>query len=168
MGHPRQATIWTRPLQRLTAVYSVATTVGTALVLGYVTPEVLLARTEIEPGNVDGWLIAFRAVGIVFLVLNAIGIAAVWDKAWVFWVILATDLFQGVGFFVVDWSSTGLSGLGMIGTYITDLGGGILGIILLGFLIRYRTPWAYQRSPRIRDGICCECSDSRRSTSATS
>ncbi|MFC9997330.1 hypothetical protein [Nocardia sp. NPDC127526] len=140
-----RATVWTEPLQRLTSVYSVATTAGTALVLGYVTPEVLLARTDIEPADVDQWLLAYRAVGFIFLLLNAIGIAAVRDKPWVFWIVLPTWLFQGIGFFAVDWPATGLRDLALIATYVTDLGSGLLALILLGFLIRYRTAWAYQR-----------------------
>ncbi|MFI9503138.1 hypothetical protein [Nocardia sp. NPDC052566] len=138
-------TAWTRRLQVTTSVYSVVTTIGTALVLGYITPELLLARTDIAPSDIDGFLVGFRITGIAFLLLNAVGIAALWDKAWVFWTILATDLFQGIGFFFVDWPGTGLRGLGILGTYLTDVGGGILGLVLLGFALRYRTAWAYQR-----------------------
>ncbi|GAB4585818.1 hypothetical protein [Nocardia sp. IFM 10818] len=140
-----EATVWTKPLQRITSVYSVATTVGTALVLGYVTPEVLLARTDIEPAEVDQWLLAYRTVGFAFLLLNALGIAAVWNKAWVFWIVLPTWLFQGIGFFAVDWPATGLRHLALIATYVTDLGSGVLAFVLLGFVIRFRTAWAYQR-----------------------
>jgi hypothetical protein len=114
MTTTKAPTRWTRRLQLLTLVLG-GDHGGTAVVLGYIT---------------------------VFLVLNAIGIAAVWDRAWVFWVILATDVYQGVGF-TVDWSATGLRD---IRTYVTDVGGGVLRFILLGFAIRYRSAWAYQRA----------------------
>lgn len=141
----REPTVWTRRLQLLTAIYSVVTTVGTALVLGYVTPEVLQLRTEASAADIAGFLPGFRAVGVAFLVLNAIGIAALWNKTWIFWVTLLTNLAQAVGFFTVDFEVTGMRGFGVLGTYVTDGGGGLLGLVLLGFAIRYRGAWAYRR-----------------------
>lgn len=141
----REPTVWTRRLQLLTSVYSVVTTVGTALVLGYVTPEVLELRTAITATGIDAFLPAFRAVGIAFLFLNAIGIAALWNKTWIFWVVMLTNLAQGVGFFTVDFEANGMRDLAVVGTWITDGGGGVLGLVMLGFLLRYRSAWAHQR-----------------------
>ncbi|MGH8875940.1 MAG: hypothetical protein ACRD0P_01125 [Stackebrandtia sp.] len=141
----RQPTVWTRRLQLLTAIYSVVTTVGTAIVLGYVTPEVLAERTDATAAQIVGFLPGFRAVGIAFLVLNAVGIAALWNKTWIFWVALLTNLAQGVGMFTVDFETTGMRDLAVIGTWITDGGGGLLGLVLLASLIRYRTAWAHTR-----------------------
>jgi len=138
-------TVWTRRLQLLTAVVSVFTTIGTALVLGYVTPEVLVARTVISPADVDGFVFGFRIVGGIFLVANAIGIAALWNKSWVFYLMILTNLAQGVGMFAVDFTATGQRDLAVLGTYVTDGGGGLLGLVLLGFAIRYRTAWARRR-----------------------
>ncbi|ADD45375.1 hypothetical protein [Stackebrandtia nassauensis] len=141
----REPTVWTRRLQLLTAVYSVVTTVGTAIVLGYVTPEVLAERTTASAAEIDGFLPGFRAVGVTFLVLNALGIAALWNRRWIFWVAMLTNLAQAVGFFTVDFETTGMRDLAVLGTWITDGGGGLLGLVLLGFLIRYRSAWAYRR-----------------------
>ena len=141
----REPTVWTRRLQLLTSVYSVVTTVGTALVLGYVTPEVLELRTSASPEQIEAFLPGFRAVGVAFLVLNAIGIAALWNKTWIFWVAMLTNLAQAVGFFTVDFDTTGMRDLAVLGTWITDGGGGLLGLVLLGFGIRYRSAWAYRR-----------------------
>lgn len=142
----REPTVWTRRLQLLTSGYSVVTTIGTALVLGYVTPEVLEARTAATPAEIDAFLPGFRAVGTAFLVLNAIGIAALWNKTWIFWVAMLTNLAQAVGFFTVDFDTTGMRDLAVVGTYVTDGGGGLLGLVLLGFAIRHRgTAWAHRR-----------------------
>lgn len=51
----REPTSWTRPLQLTVAVGSVLTTIGTAIVLGYVTPEVIAATSpDLEVARI-GW-----------------------------------------------------------------------------------------------------------------
>lgn len=115
------------------------------MVLGYVTPEVLLARTTFTPEDVPGFLAVFRPIGFVFLAANTVGLLALRNKAWVFYFVLILNLIQGVGFFWVDLEVMGLRDLGALGSVVTDGGGGIVALVMLGFLVRYRTAWAHHR-----------------------
>ncbi|MBE1490876.1 hypothetical protein [Plantactinospora soyae] len=143
----RTPTVWTRRLQLFTAVASVLTTVGTAIVLGYVTSETIQpAWPDKSPADIDGFLLGWRAVGIIFLIANAVGILALWDRAWIFYFMLVLNVIQGIGFLTVDRHEAGLRDLGNAGSILTDGGGGIVALVLLGFLVRYRTAWAYQRA----------------------
>jgi hypothetical protein len=143
----RVPTVWTRRLQLFTAVASVLTTSGTAVVLGYVTPEVLRATSpHMSSGDIDRFLLGYRTVGIIFLAANCVGILALWNRAWIFYFVLALDVIQGIGFLTFNRQTAGLRDLGNIGSILTDGGGGIVALILVGFLIRYRTAWAHAES----------------------
>lgn len=145
----REPTAWTRPLQLIVAVGSVLTTIGTAIVLGYVTPEAIAwafpGRTIDE---LAGGLTGFHVSGVIFLIANTVGILALWNKAWVFYFVLVLDLAQGIGFLTFDREAAGLRGLGVFASVLTDGGGGLLGLVMLGFLLRYRTAWAWRRVER--------------------
>jgi hypothetical protein len=142
----RVPTRWTPRLQLLTAVVSVLTTIGTAIVLGYVTPEVIQANSpDLSSAEINRFLTGFRAVGLLFLAANAVGILALWGKAWIFYFVLTLDVIQGIGFLVFDRGAAGLRDLANIASIVTDGGGGLLAVVLLGFLIRYHTAWAQQK-----------------------
>ena len=142
----RVPTVWTKRLQLITAVASVFTTAGTALVLGYVTPELLRATSpQLTPAHLTEFLIVFRAVGLLFLVANAVGIMATWGKAWIFYFVVVLDVIQGIGFLSFDRQTAGLRQLGDVASVVTDGGGGLLALVLLAFLVRYHAAWAYRR-----------------------
>ncbi len=146
MNLRREPTRWTRPLQLTVAVGSLLTTIGTAIVLGYVTPEVVAAYSpDLSAAQIDTFLVGYRIVGLIFLAANTIGILALWGRAWVFYFVLVLDLIQGIGFLTFDRAAAGLRDLGNIASIVTDGGGGVLAVVLLGFLIRYRTAWARRR-----------------------
>lgn len=141
-------TAWTARLQWFTAAASLITTVGTAIVLGYVSPDMLHARfPDLTDDWIGGFLPVFQAVGFVFLAANAIGLLAPLGRPWVFYVVLVLDLVQGIGFVGFDRQDAGLRGLGLVGSIATDGGGGLVGLVLLASLLRYRTAWARRRTP---------------------
>lgn len=142
----REPTRWTRPLQLIVAVGSVLTTIGTAIVLGYVTPEQVAANSpDLSAQQIDSFLIGYRIVGLIFLAANTVGILALWGRAWIFYLVLVLDLVQGIGFLTFDRAAAGLRDLGNIASITTDGGGGLLALVMLGFLIRYGTAWARHR-----------------------
>ncbi len=146
MNLRREPTRWTRPLQLTVAVGSLLTTIGTAIVLGYVTPEVVAAYSpDLSVAQIDSFLVGYRIVGLIFLAANTIGILALWGRAWVFYFVLVLDLIQAIGFLTFDRAAAGLRDLGNIASIVTDGGGGVLAVVLLGFLIHYRTAWARRR-----------------------
>ncbi len=58
----REPTAWTRPLQLIVAVGSVLTTIGTAIVLGYVIPEAIApAFPGLSGDEVDTFLVGRRS-----------------------------------------------------------------------------------------------------------
>lgn len=140
-------TRWTRPLQMTVAVGSLLTTIGTAIVLGYVTPEQIAAHSpDLSAQQINNFLIGYRIVGFVFLAANAVGLLAMSGKAWVFYFILALDIIQGIGFLTFDRTTAGLRDLGNVASITTDGGGGVLALVMLGFLVRYHAAWAKHRA----------------------
>jgi hypothetical protein len=133
------------------AVGSLLTTIGTAVVLGYVTPEQVAANSpDLSAEQIHGFLVGFRVVGLVFLAANAIGLLAMWGKAWTFYFVLVLDLIQGIGFLTFDRAAAGLHDLGNLASIVTDGGGGVLALVMLGFLVRHRTAWARRRVDGVR------------------
>ncbi|GLY63607.1 hypothetical protein [Amycolatopsis taiwanensis] len=128
------------------AVGSLLTTIGTAIVLGYVTPEQIAANSpNLSAQEIDSFLVGYRIVGFVFLTANTVGLLAMRGKTWIFYFVLVLDLVQGIGFLTFDRTSAGLHDLGLIASITTDGGGGVLALVMLGFLVSYRTAWARRR-----------------------
>lgn len=143
MTAPRVDSVWSLRLQWLTSIVSVMTTTGTAIVLGFITPEVLADTfPDMTAAEIDSGLLRFRVVGVVFLFANMVGIYALTGKRWIFYFVLVLDLIQGIGFLTFDPAEKGVSGLATVGSVVTDGGGGLLAIALLAFLIRYRRSWS--------------------------
>lgn len=137
-------TAWTTRLQWLTSIVSVMTTAGTAVVLGFITTDVLTAEfPEMTAAEINDGLLRFRVVGLVFLFANMVGIYALTGRRWIFYFVLILDIVQGFGFLTFNPSEKGVRDFAMIGSIVTDGGGGLLAIILLAFLIRYRNAWAH-------------------------
>ncbi|SFQ55059.1 hypothetical protein SAMN05421810_109133 [Amycolatopsis arida] len=150
---------WTRPLQLVTAwcslVFAIGTAVQTFVVIDL--PMLELAQrlagasrpeaAQAAPGLRD----TLRAVGIVYLAGNAVGVLAVRGYAWVYWVALVVNLTQATGVVLVPTevlraSAAELGVAGVLPTLVTDGGAVLLGLALLGFLLRFRTPWARRRA----------------------
>jgi hypothetical protein len=98
-----------------------------------------------------GWLAGFRIVGTLFIVGNALGILALRGWGWVFWLAVAVNVGQAAGIVMIPpevWrASIDLYGpAGALPSAMTDGGGLLLALVLIGSFIRFRTPWARQRT----------------------
>ncbi|WP_147918264.1 hypothetical protein [Ruania zhangjianzhongii] len=145
---------WTRPLQVLTALCSVVFLIGTTL-QNFVVVDVALIETMMtqaggaDPGGeAPGFTTGFRIVGCLYMLGNALGILAFWLRSrWLFWVVLAVNLTQGLGFAMIPsqmWTAVieryGVPGI--LPSAVTDGGAALLAAVLIGTLVRYRRPWA--------------------------
>lgn len=97
-----------------------------------------------------GFLNGFRAVGVVYIVGNAIGLLALQGKSWVFWVVLAVNATQAAGVFVlpdavITAQQQFRGGAAYWTTIIVDGGALLLTLVLLISLARFRTTWARER-----------------------
>lgn len=148
---------WTRPLQVLVVVCSVVFTIGTAaqafLAIG---PELvehamrLAGRTAADAAaEAPALVTTLRVVGVLYLAGNALGLLALTGRTWVFWCALAVNATQAAGVVagmvppVVLRASADLFGpIGLAPTVVTDGGAALLSLTMIGFLLRYRRPWA--------------------------
>lgn len=161
-------TAWTRRLQALTAVCSVLFTVGTAVQTFVIIDADLVMHAMLLAGTapadaasaVPGFVAVLRAVGVAYIVGNAVGLLAFAGRTWVYVLVLVVNATQAAGVVagmvppVVLQASLDEYGLpGVLPTIITDGGAAVLVLVLLGFLVRYRTPWARQRVPRRRPSV---------------
>ncbi|MGI5502539.1 hypothetical protein [Lentzea sp. CA-135723] len=142
-------------LLRTTGIASIVFTIGTALhAFVIINDQTLhrmfeLAGAEPQPG----FLTAFRAVGCVYVVGNAIGVLALTAKprTWLFWVVLAVNATQAAGVGMVPpemWTAVreefGVPG--MLPSLVTDGGALVLVVVLVTASIAAKSVWA-QRSP---------------------
>ncbi|MFC7548178.1 hypothetical protein [Plantactinospora sp. GCM10030261] len=156
---------WTRPLQLLTVVCSVVFVIGTTLHnfliidVGTVTEMMRLAGSTPAEAQMSapGFVTGFRIVGCLYIVGNAIGLLARAGHGWVFWTVLGVNVTQAAGVvaippevFTATRAEFGPAGL--LPSLITDGGAAVLTLILVGFLIRYRRPWAYRNAGYQRNG----------------
>ena len=145
---------WTWPLQLMTALCSVVFLVGTTL-QNFVVVDVTLIETMMaEAGGVDpaaeapGFTTGFRIVGCLYMLGNALGILAFRLRTrWLFWVVLAVNLTQGLGFVMIPsqmWTAVieryGVAGI--LPSAVTDGGAALLAVLLIVTLVRYRRTWA--------------------------
>lgn len=144
-----------RRLQVLTAVCSAVFAAGTALQSFVIIDDALVTHAMGLAGVPDvaaqapGFAAVLRAVGVAYLVGNALGVLALTGRAWVFWLVLTVNATQAAGVVagfvppVVLQASIDLHGpAGVLPTLVTDGGAAVLVLVLLGFALRYRGPWA--------------------------
>ena len=144
-----------RRLQVLTAVCSAVFAFGTALQTFVIIDDALVTHAMQLAGAPDaatqapGFAAALRAVGVAYLVGNALGVLALTGRAWVCWLVLAVNVTQAAGVVaglvppVVLQASIDLYGpAGVLPTLVTDGGAAVLVLVLLAFAVRYRGPWA--------------------------
>ncbi|MCO1653741.1 hypothetical protein [Pseudonocardia humida] len=154
-------TLWTRPLQVLTVVCSAVFVLGTAaqafLVIDtdLVAHAMRLAGTSAAAAERDapGFVAALRVTGLAYLLGNAVGLLALTGRAWVFAVVLVVNATQAAGVVaglvpvVVLQASHDRFGVpGLLPTLVTDAGAALLVLVLVGFLVRFRAPWARRRT----------------------
>jgi hypothetical protein len=144
--------VWTRQLRILVAVCSAVFTIGTALQNFVIVDLALLEQTMRLAGqtadeaarNAPGFLTGFRLVGCVFIVGNAVGLLALRGWTWVFWVVLAVNVGQAAGVFMIRYevfeaSIDAYGFAGILPTVITDGGALVLAVILVASLVRARS-----------------------------
>lgn len=157
---PPTRTDWTDRLQIIAGVCSIVFTIGTALqnfaVVNLATLErmmVLAGQTGVQAADgAPGFLLGFRAVGCVYIAGNALGILALLRRnlTWLFWVVLTVNATQAAGVVMVppevfEASIDQFGPVGILPSVVTDGGALALTLLLLGFLIRFRRPWARPR-----------------------
>ncbi|MEV6237990.1 hypothetical protein [Lentzea sp. NPDC051838] len=144
-------------LLKITGIASVVFTIGTALHAFVIINEQTLQRmfelagAEPQPG----FLTAFRAVGCVYVVGNAIGILALKGKprAWLFWVVIAVNATQAAGIKMVPpemWTAVKeeFGVVGMLPSLITDGGALVLTLTLAITAVARKSVWA-QKKPAL-------------------
>ena len=144
-----------RRLQVLTAVCSAVFAVGTAVQTFVIIDDALVTHAMQLAGAPDaaarapGFVAVLRAVGIGYLVGNALGVLAVTGRTWVYRLVLAVNVTQAAGVVaglvppVVLQASIELYGpAGVLPTLVTDGGAAVLVLVLLAFAARYRGAWA--------------------------
>lgn len=133
----------------LTAACSVVFLVGTTLQNFAVVDAQLIETMMREAGGSDpagdapGFTAGFRVVGGIYMLGNALGILAYWSRAtWLFWVVLAVNATQGLGFVMIPpemWTAAldryGVPGL--LPSAVTDGGAAILTVVLVVALVAY-------------------------------
>ncbi|WP_280233456.1 hypothetical protein [Nocardia cyriacigeorgica] len=147
---------WTVPLMVFAGVASVVFTVGTAI-HGFVvvtpgTLERMMVLADADPSGADGFLTLFRAVGIVYVVGNAVGVLALRrrPRVWLFWVIVVVNATQAVGLVMVppEMFTAARERFGVAGvlpSLVTDGGAAVVALVLLGSLIATGTVWGRAR-----------------------
>lgn len=150
---------WTVPLGRLVAVASLVFAVGTALhnfaVIDVAVVEEMMRRAGgADPtGDAAGFTTGFRIVGTAYLLGNAAGILAWWHRpAWLYWLVLAVNLTQGLGWLFIPpdmWAVVRerYGTAGVLPSAVTDGGAVLLTLVLVGALVRYRRTWARVTAP---------------------
>lgn len=149
--HP---TAWTRPLRIATVVCSLVFTLGTILqnflVIDLDMLRLALQSAGASASDAPGFLLGLRIVGCLYIVGNAIGLLALTDRTWTFWVAVAVNVTQAAGVLAIpaavfDASVSLYGPAGILPSVITDGGAALLALALLGSFVVFRTPWAQRR-----------------------
>jgi hypothetical protein len=153
-----------RGLRVLTAACSAVFAVGTALQTfvviddGLVTAAMQLASVPAAQAAAEapGFVAVLRAVGIGYLVGNALGLLALTGRIWVFWLVIAVNATQAAGVVagmvpavVLQAAADEHGAAGLLPTLVTDGGAAVLVLVLLWFSVRYRGPWARGQRRRL-------------------
>lgn len=160
MGRARyQPTRWTRRLQLLVTGCAVVFTIGTALQnwifvdLTMMEHAMRLAGQSASEAaaSAPGFLSGLRLVGTAYVLGNAVGLLALWGRAWVFWVVLAVNLTQGIGWFitmppvVLEAQGATPGARALVTTVVVDGGALLLTVVLVASLVAFRGPWARRK-----------------------
>lgn len=154
-------TPWTQRWQRAVLYFAVLMIIGSLWVgFGFENTAVMTGvfqRTGLSPAAAtqaaSTFLVGYRLVAVLFCLLYALGAYGSWrGKTWAFWyVIVVFGVFGVGGVLYVPLQDTGLHGWGLVVSELTDGSGLLIGALLLGTYVHYRTPWAQART-RDREG----------------
>jgi hypothetical protein len=156
---------WTVPLQTLVVVCSAVFVVGTAIQNFVIIDEQAVVdmmrsagtSSQLAQEQAPGFLLGFRLVGCAYIVGNALGLLARTGWRWLYWAVLLVNVTQAAGVVVIppevfEVTRDRFGAVGLLPSLITDGGAAILSLVLVGFLIRYRTPWACRKMPDVQSG----------------
>lgn len=149
-------TPWTRRLQRAVLYFTVVMIIGSIVVgFGFENAAVMTGvfqRTGLSAAAAtqaaSTFLVWYRLVAVLFCLLYALGAYGSWrGKTWAFWyVIVVFGVLGAGGVLYVPLQDTGLHGWGLVVSELTDGSSLLIGVILFGAYVRYRTPWAQVRA----------------------
>lgn len=149
---------YTRPLRILVGACAAVFTIGTALhnflIIDRDLVTAMMAASGVaDPAGESGaFTTGFRAVGCLYILGNALGVLAFRTaRAWVYWTALAVNATQALGWVMIPsvmWTAVtdAYGPAGVVPAAVTDGGAALLTLVLAGFLIRYRAPWAMRRA----------------------
>lgn len=139
--------LWTPKVRLVTVLCSIVFVAGTAL-QNYVVIDLDLIEASmrlkgVETGDAPAYLSALRLVGNVFIVGNALGLLVWFRRRWLFWPVLAVNVGQAFGVFVVPFevhrAAIDAHGWpGVLPSLVTDGGAVILSIVLIVAYLRSR------------------------------
>ncbi|GHH37318.1 hypothetical protein [Amycolatopsis oliviviridis] len=139
--------LWTPKIRLVTVLCSVVFVLGTAL-QNYVIIDLDLIEASMRLKGADTaeaptYLSALRLVGNVFIAGNALGLLVWFRRRWLFWPVLAFNVGQAFGVFVVPFevhrAAIGEHGWpGVLPSLVTDGGAVILSIVLIVAYVRSR------------------------------
>ncbi|MEV6907014.1 hypothetical protein [Amycolatopsis sp. NPDC051071] len=132
--------LWTPKIRLVTVLCSAVFVLGTA-VQNYVVIDLDLIERSMRlkgapTGDASGYLGALRLVGNVFIVGNALGLLVWFRWKWLFWPVLAVNVCQALGIFLVPFevhraAIEAYGWPGVLPSLVTDGGAVILSIILI-------------------------------------
>ncbi|WP_340688543.1 hypothetical protein LCL61_10440 [Amycolatopsis coloradensis] len=139
--------LWTAKIRLVTMLCSIVFIVGTTL-QNYVIIDLDLIEASMRLKGVDtagapAYLGALRLVGNVFIAGNALGLLVWFRRRWLFWPVLAVNVAQAFGVYVVPFevhrAAIAEHGWpGVLPSLITDGGAVILSIVLIVAYVRSR------------------------------
>ena len=154
--HP---TSWTRRLQHAVLYFAVAMIIGSILV-GFVFENMAVMTGVFQRSGMSAaaatqaastFLVWYRLVAVLFCLFYVLGAYVSWQgKTWAFWyVILVFGMFGAGGVIFVPLQDTSLQGWGLVISELTDGSSFLIGAILFGTYVRYRTPWVQVRTTNV-------------------
>ncbi|WET78773.1 hypothetical protein P3102_32790 [Amycolatopsis sp. QT-25] len=138
---------WTPKIRLVTVLCSLVFVLGTML-QNYVLIDLDLIEASmrlkgVETGDAPAYLGALRLVGNVFIAGNALGLLVWFRGRWLFWPVLAVNIGQAAGVYVVPFevhrAAIAEHGWpGVLPTLVTDGGAVILSMVLIVAYVRSR------------------------------
>ncbi|KFU81673.1 hypothetical protein SAMN04489729_5944 [Amycolatopsis lurida] len=138
---------WTSEIRLVTVLCSIVFVLGTTL-QNYVIVDLDMIEASMRLKGVDtadapAYLSALRMVGNVFIIGNALGLLVWFRWRWLFWPVLAFNVTQAVGVYVVPFevhrAAIAEHGWpGVLPSLVTDGGAVILSIVLIVARLRSR------------------------------
>ncbi|KZB87347.1 hypothetical protein [Amycolatopsis regifaucium] len=139
--------LWTPKIRLVTVLLSIVFVLGTALQNHVIIDLDLIERSMRLKGapteDAPAYLSALRSVGNVFILGNALGLLVWFRRRWLFWPVLAVNVGQACGVFVVPFevhraAFEEYGWPGVLPSVVTDGGAVFLSIALIVAYVRSR------------------------------